>query len=412
MAETYKLFFRQCDVVPMEDGVAAVFNNETTDLRRYFEVTEVVTRSPSGFGGLGGSSGVQTMGAQWEIDRISAYTGGTAFANKIKRDTASADLPSQVTCVSFPDSVTTGDRLRRLVDAPTMTFAGGNNGWGTRMYGGSLKPYVTYSFASLYNFVGNDPVQRIVLREGEGLAFVLTSFGFPRAGQMNIVIRNASSGATYQFRSRDIGQAPAIGRASVALMNGSGSGITLEVDGIDFPLDGETNQTPGIRLVRIDGTYDESSNVTPVAMDGVSTPPAALVAKGGSLGTMLGGSKQGVQFDWNYTHGVSGLTVSAQQQINVFRRQSCIRPFGYQGNTPSPGLQRGWVETVLYSARAGDGIVLRPGQGLGVNAGRIGTFETSTHLFLNVEMTVLHYPPPSGGSGGGIRLAGHGGLAA
>ena len=201
MAQTFRAVFPRVDVLPLTDGLAAVYNAEATDCRRYFEVTRVAVRPISGFGGLSGAS---ALAAKLGIYRTTASSGGTALA-AIKRDTGSADLPGAVTCNIFPTAVTiSGAALRSLADAPSLVFAGSNQWAGARVYGGSYYAYQRGNAADILRQSGDDNVERIILREGEGVTLMLDSLGWPRSGQFNMTVRNEASGATYQFRSRDI----------------------------------------------------------------------------------------------------------------------------------------------------------------------------------------------------------------
>jgi hypothetical protein len=390
MAQALRALFQRVDVRPLTDGLAAIFNAEASDARRTFEVTRIVVRPPSATGAL---SGAAIMGAKLSLYRISAASGGEAVA-AVLRDTASSALPSQVVCAIMPDSVTvSGAALRSLSDSPTLTFAGSNQWTTARVYGGSLFSYQRGSNADILNLGGDTNVERVVLREGEGVALVLDSYGQSRAGQINITVRNESSGATYQYRSRAIGHPYLQGQAMVSLLNGSGSGVVLGVHISQYPNDGESN-LPSLRLARIEQVTDGSS-VTPTAHDTGTAVPAALQCSAGDMATKLYGFGGGVPIDWNVTHGAQ-MSVAAQQKGGTFRWGIGARQ--YPSLAVSPGLQApSEAERVLFDARAGSGIVLRPGEGLAVLAGRAGTLETSTFAYFDIEATVLHYPPPAGG---------------
>lgn len=389
MAQTLHALFQRVDVRPLTDGLAAIFNAEESDARRYFEVTRVAVRPSSGWGAANGA----TMGAAVvALYRITAMAGGAAVA-AVKRDTGSADLPAEVTCVTFPDSVTvSGAALRTLADAPSLTGTTGTNLWtSARVYGGGLSPYLRANQADVIRFQGDANVERLVLREGEGVAFRLERHGWPRAGAINVTVVDQSTSATYQFRSRDIGHPYLTGQAMVGIMNGAGSGVVLEVNASEFPNDGESNY-PVFRLAKIDRVTD-GDTVTPIAADSDNAVPAALVCTAGDFASGLYGSGQGVQYDWQTTHGAT-FSIAQQQNVGTLRRTTGLRPWRNVG--VSPGLMAGNEGVELFAAPAGSGIVLRPREGLALLAGRAGALETSTFAFFDVEATVLHYPPPSG----------------
>lgn len=390
MAQTFRALFQRVDVRPLTDGLAAVFNAEATDDRRYFEVTRVVVRMPGGFGGLSGTS---ALAAKVGLYRTTATSGGSAVT-PVKRDTGSANLPAQVTCTEFPTSVTvSGAALRSLADAPSLLFAGTNQWPCARTYGGSLAAYQRSNTADILRQGGDSNIELVVLREGEGLVLRLDTFGWPRAGQINLTVRNMSSGATYQFRTRDIGHPYLIGEPIISLFNGSGSGVVLGVYASEYPNDGEAN-FPTFRLARIDGVSGGDA-VTPWASDTDNSVPAALQCWAGDMETRLAGSTQGVPYDWQYTHGAL-MSVAVQQRGGTLRGITGIDPAYNVGL--SPGLQIGQDEKVIFSARAGDGIVLRPNEGVALLAGRGGALETSTFAYLDVAMQILHYPPASSGT--------------
>lgn len=386
MAETYRVLFHGVDVLPLTDGLAAIYNAETSDQNRYFEVTRVAVRPYGVFGGL---SGTLPLSGKLSAYRTTATSGGEAVA-AIKRDTGSADLPAEVTCTIYPSSVTTtGNALRGIIDAPSMIFASTNQWLAARVYGGSYSAYMRQNNADTLRFSGDANVERIVLREGEGVALVLGTYGWPRSGQVNITLREETTGETYQYRSRDIGTPALLGQAYISLFNGSGSGVVLGVNSIEFPLDGEHN-FPVFRMARIDGVLG-GETVTPMAADTANSAPAALVCTKGDFNAKLVGEYSGVPYDWNYTHGLGGMTIASQQKAGQVRGISGIDLYWNVGQTP--GLQIGQDETILWNAKSGAGIVLRPGDGFALLAGRAGALETSTFAYLEVEMTVIHYPP-------------------
>jgi len=404
--ETFSAVFPGVDVLPLTDGLAAVFNAEDTDARRTFEVTRIVARTPAAWGGqnafiVGGIIGAATLA----LYRTTAATGGeTVEAHK--RDTGSADLPAQVTCALFPTQVTlSGAPLRTVADAPTTQLSTSGllsaTFFSQRNYGGALTTYMKQNTADLFRFGGDSTIQRLVLREGEGLALCMASFGQPRSGQFNLTVRNASSGATYQFRSRDIGHARGLGDCLFSIFNASGSGVVLEVNSIEYPNDGEHN-FPTYRLARIDAA-SIAPNITAAAMDTANAVPAALQCYAGDFATKLAGSDTaGLQYDWQSTHGAT-FPVAQQQNAGVMRRTSGIKPTW--APTLNQGFQSGNEEHIIFEAKAGAGIVLNPREGLALLAGRAGIIENSTFLYLDFEFTVLHYPPPAAPGGGGNTYA-------
>ena len=278
MAQTFRALFPRVDVLPLTDGLAAIFNAEATDDRRSFEVTRVAVRPSSAWGAAtGGGANLSPLAAKISIYRTTASSGGVAVT-AVKRDTNSAALPAQVTCNIFPDSVTiSGAALRSLADAQALGFATGNTWQSARVYGGSFYAYQRSHSADTLRFSGDANIERIVLREGQGLAMVLDAYGWPRSGSINITVRDEVSGATYQFRSRNIGYPYLTGQALISFFNDAGSGVVLGVHASEYPLDGESN-FPVFRLARIEGV-SAGDAITPTAADTANSVPAALITK-------------------------------------------------------------------------------------------------------------------------------------
>lgn len=390
-AETFSVVFESCNIVPSKDVLAAIYNAEDTDCRRYFEVTSVVIRTPSGWGNTIGTS---LIGQQYQVQRITAHSGGFVLP-AIERDTGSTALPSQVVALRMPTSLTLTDSFRRMIAAEGYFYLASTNQWtSSRVYGGcGINSYQRIDQGSVWYSLNNSPVERIVLREGEGIALSLASFGQPRSGEFNLVVRNTSSGATYQFRSDAVGTPGCVGQGVVSLLNGAGSGVILEVAHIEWMPNGETTY-PGFRLAKIDKIIDAATTVTPIANDTSHSAPAALQCSGGSSSRYLWGWGNAIQYDF---YG-SFIGVTAQQNIATLRRKSDLHPFfNMSGNTP--GIAPGQDANILFEAKAGSGIILRQSEGLALLAGRVGNLDTSTFAYFNVEMTVLHYPPPTGGGG-------------
>jgi hypothetical protein len=116
------------------------------------------------------------------------------------------------------------------------------------------------------------------------------------------------------------------------------------------------------------------------------------------------------QADYYQTHGTAygpnavllQAWTKAQIDAGTFSRSTRAQDFRAIGETS--GMRTGTIDDdLLFSAKAGEGIIIKPGTGLGLVAGRdvasngtqaIGN--TSTFINFDIEAVILHYPPPAG----------------
>jgi len=400
MPETFYIYQRAVDVRPLEDGLFAIFNDETSDNRRYFELVNLLLSPVAPMANT--TAGVGRAGAL-ALFRTTASSGGDAVS-PIKHNTASASLPSQVTCTTNPDSVTTtGVALKRMADAPNYFLNLANSSLSSRQFGGGLASWRHDSFATLGDFGASVSCEPIVLREGEGVAVTQTEYGVPHSMIVAMIVTNTATGATYLYRSVDVATDAIIGGAIASLFNASGSGVVLAVRVAWVPLDGETNASnlaamPAInlRLARIQGLDTAAAATTPIKADTSTSIPSALRTVVGPFRSRLEGSWQ---WDWPYTHGAT-ISILPQQNAGVFRRNPSMKAFGAVGFSLN-GIQRSGLGDInIFSAEPGSGIIVRPGEGLGLLAGTAGLLSSSTFINYNIEATILHYPPPSAPAGG------------
>ena len=400
MPETFYIYQRAVDVRPLEDGLFAIFNDETSDNRRYFELVNLrlspvapITNNTAGVGRAGALA----------LFRTTASSGGDAVS-PIKHDTASASLPSQVTCTTNPDSVTTtGVALKRMADAPCYFFSVANSSLSTRAFSGGLMSWRHDSFATLGDFGASVSCEAVILREGQGVAITQTEYGTPHSMIVAMHVTNTSTGATYLYRSVDVSTDAMIDAPLISLFNGSGSGVVLAVRVALIPQDGENNASNvttmaaiNLRLARIQGLDTSADATTPIKADTSTSIPSALRTVVGPFRSRLEGSWQ---WDWPYTHGAT-ISILQQQNAGVFRRNPAMKPFGAVGFSLNGIQLDGLGDIDIFSAEPGSGIIVRPGEGLGLLAGAAGLLSNSTFINYNIEATILHYPPPSAPAGG------------
>jgi hypothetical protein len=408
MPETLYIKLDAVDVRPLEDGLLAFFNTESSDDRRYFELVSlrVSPAAPTSNNTAGvGRSGMMS------IRRISALSGGNA-ASVIKMDTGDASLPSQVSVVSDPDSVTLGDVFRRIADAPAYSFSIANSQFSSRTYGGSMLTHQKSHMADIWRGGESADVEPIILREGEGLAIVQDSYGTQHSMQTAAVITNTATGATYICRSTDLSTDRRLSEANFAIFNGTGSGVVLAVRLWVLPMDGEAVMTPPLRLCRIAGLAMGGDMVTPLRPDTSKSVPSALSIKSGPFQPVIEGEWQA---DYYSTHGqaFAGTAAAlaawnkAQIDAGTFSRATSTQNFRAIGEVPG-GIRVGTLkDDMLFDAQPGKGILIKPGDGLALVAGRdvasggtqaVGS--NSTFINFDIEATILHYPPPSAPAGG------------
>ena len=164
------------------------------------------------------------------LQRCSAASGGELLTFG-KSDSGFADLPSQVEARTFPDSVTVvgSSAIRRLMlqarwhaTAALATFV-------ARATGASAAGFDSSEVASFTDAA----VQPYVLREGEGLVLTNVNDHSHMGYALSFLLKDATNNRTY--RVRDLID-PLGGSAShiFSLLNGSGSGIVLEVHRIQL----------------------------------------------------------------------------------------------------------------------------------------------------------------------------------
>jgi len=408
MPETLYLKLDAVDVRPLEDALLAIFNNETSDNRRYFELVSLRV-SPSA--PISNNTAGVGRAASMSIARITAVSGGDTVT-PIKNDTADASLPSQVVISNNPDSVTATDIFRRIADAPAYSLTAANTQFSSRTYGGSMMTHQKGHYADIWRGGESADVEPIILREGQGIGLFQDSYGSQHSMQTAAVITNIATGATYICRSTDLSTDRRLGEANLAIFNGSGSGVVLAVKLWVLPMDGESVLQPALRICRVSGIGLGGDTITPIKPDTSKSIPSALVVKGGPLQPRISGEWQD---DYYQTHGLTYQGTAAllsawnkaQVDAGTLSRALMTNIFPAIGETKI-GMQRSSLgNDLLFSAEAGSGILIKPGDGLALVAGTAlatggtqATGSNSTFINFDVEATILHYPPPSAPAGG------------
>ncbi len=408
MPETLYIKLDAVDVRPLEDGLLGIFNNESADERRYFELVSLRVSPAAPLSNT--TAGVGRSGAM-SIRRITALSGGDTVT-PIRMDTSDAALPSQVLVRNDPDSVTATDIFRRIADAPAYSLSAANTQLSSRSYGGSMVTHQKSHYADIWRGGESADVESIILREGQGLAIFQDEYGTQHSMQTAAVVTNTATGATYICRSVDLSTDRRLGEANFAIFNGSGSGVVLAVKLWVLPMDGEAITVPQLRLCRIAGIALGGDTVTPILPDTSKSVPSALQIVSGSFQPRIAGEWQP---DYYTTHGAAftggGVNTQAWNKAQVdagtLNRFAMTQNFRAIGETPA-GIRIGTLDDdILFSAEPGSGIIIKPGDGLGLVAGTAvlsgGTQavgNTSTFINYDIEAVLLHHPPPATPSGG------------
>jgi len=407
MPETLYIKLDAVDVRPLEDGLFAIFNNETADDRRYFELVSLRVSPSAPLSNT--TAGVGRTGMM-SIARITALSGGDSVT-PIRMDTADTALPAQVLVRNNPDTATATDIFRRIADAPAYSLTVGNSQFSSRTYGGSMMSHQKSHFADIFRGGESVNVEPIILREGEGVGLFQDQYGTQHSMQTAAVVTDTATGATYICRSTDLSTDRRLGEPTFAIFNGTGSGVVLAVRLWVLPMDGEAVLTPGLRLCRIAGLALGGDTVTPIRPDTSKSVPSALQVVSGSFQPVISGEWQA---DYYSTHGLIFQNAAsalqgwnkAQIDAGTFSRSTRAQDFRAIGEIP--GMRAGTMDDdLLFSAKAGEGIIIKPGDGLAVVAGREvalasgpggtqATGNTSTFINFDIEAVILHYPPPAG----------------
>ncbi|MCG3176987.1 MAG: hypothetical protein MOGMAGMI_01951 [Candidatus Omnitrophica bacterium] len=219
-----------------------------------------------------------TTPGNYDLYRITAHTGtGDAIA-AMKLDSNNAALPSQVVLARRPATVTTsgsqwdGARAIPLAnDTRTLGYGFAATPWAQRLH----RQDATTAER-----------QRMTLREGEGIAVSLNNLtGLVYRFMVTLTVRVAATGAchTYTFPVT-----PAV-LPLFSLLNGSGSGVVLEVVSLAYREIG-TGVIPQIALEPIDGIGD-GDTLTPVPLDSTASIGTIVAKRNAKI--LMRGAKHG-----------------------------------------------------------------------------------------------------------------------
>jgi hypothetical protein len=230
----------------------AVFNNYGSNKK--ISITEIKTNYMTAQG-----KDVATFAVGLtRIERVSAMSGG-ADITPAKMSESADDLPAQVIIKANPTAVTLTSTMRRFTVGSEFNI--------TRVLACQVADW--HGAGDLCNALkyapgrGDSGVQRFFMDEGEGVLLYLPQATYPlsQTRQINIILRNPSTNATYQIEWTDklSGEENQVG-----IFNGSGSSIDLEIVSIRVYEIG-TDELPVFYIERFSGEPIGGSSITPIS---------------------------------------------------------------------------------------------------------------------------------------------------
>lgn len=285
-------------------------------------------------------TGPQTPTSTMEVRRITAITGGTPVA-PVKLDSANADLPSQITSVFAPDSVTGTTSLRRTFICSGANFTRALANLSSMLNGDSRAGFDSGEFMKM---TGEVELQKPTLNEGEGLAVVFTANGPTFCFGLTVMVRDRATNETHRFNDM-IEPRFLSGNVAWAILNGAGSGISLEILRIQIRELG-TDEIPYITYEPIEGFDSAAEDAVYLMADSAETVPANVFIKK-NCNTMRAGSKYG------------GIMSSP-----AFRRVTLGEPPYGPGISGGPQIARRGLFSPDMDTRGAAPITLNEGQGV------------------------------------------------
>lgn len=219
-----------------------------------------------------------TTPGNYYLYRITAHTGTDDAIAAVKLDSNNAALPSQVVLARRPATVTTSGS--QWDGARAIPLANDTRAMG---YGFAATPWAQRLHRQDATTAER---QRMTLREGEGIAVSLNNLtGLVYRFMVTLTVRVAATGAchTYTFPVT-----PAV-LPLFSLLNGSGSGVVLEVVSLAYQEIG-TGVIPQIALEPIDGIGD-GDTLTPVPLDSTASIGTIVAKRNAKI--LMRGAKHG-----------------------------------------------------------------------------------------------------------------------
>lgn len=302
------------------------------------------------------------------VQKITALTGGETVA-PTKLDSNNATLPAQVSTVKYPSATTlTGSPILRVALFPTfnvtrvlsaMASASGSH---SRIGPGQLLRWGDATTSQ---------TQKITLREGEGIVLGMNGGNNALPIEYNVAlwIRNQSSGACYQIRERVFSSELGM----LAVLNGSGSGVILEIFNIEL-IEAGTDDMASFTVEGIDlADISNGENVTPVSHDSTNTLPADIRCIRNAHVKSAG-----------FNEGVK-IAIPQRRRVAMVTYQ--------QGGVATPPVSI--LKNPLFRAQEGYEMVLREGKGIGIfkrTTGGVGRFDIAITFTIDGALGSVVFP--------------------
>lgn len=350
-----------------DQALVCLFNNETADARRYFTLLRCDVKPHT--------ATIATPGTL-VLGKITAVSNGDAVET-VKASTDASDLPSQVVIRTEADVTVAGQVFTSQLFIPIATT-------GLSLRGSGWLPTAAINTALVFNSgYADSAVQRLSLAEGEGIALTAqsgTSPGTNAGWLLTGAIRVAATGATHYFNTTIDGDAQGV--SALAIMNGSGSGVTVELVNLNCielgppTITTVTTDAPLVRFAKITG-FDGGSAQTPFKPDSSVSTPAAMQLYANRterpmtpyLATAKDGNLSADDFGYPQTN------------VALYRKQGIFgRALMNMNSVLGPGRTGAWMSEFRNSGLAGknnvqhgyhfigdanvSGIVLNPARGL------------------------------------------------
>lgn len=214
----------------------------------------------------------------FEIQRITDVTGGRTLA-VTKFDEDSASLPSQVV-VRLNGRATTSSTIREIYHTPGVSV--GSNTAPISTAGAAIVGVGAIPLGSVFRNKSTS-IQNIVLREGQGITITATAPTSPHRLSACLIFRNANTLATYCAYTTAC-PPTMVNDNIISLMNGSGSGVTLELVSMELISLGDGSNTtfyPSMRFTFLHNMSDgpRTEDITPIAMDTNAVFPSDIDVK-------------------------------------------------------------------------------------------------------------------------------------
>lgn len=288
-----------------------------------------------------------TVQTQMGVTRITAATGGDAIT-AVPLDSSNTALPSQVVVAGNPATITTsGTVISRVAITPQQNVVRALAG--LRQSGGGR-----FDMGRLYGAQPHTDAQRITLREGQGVAVTMQDAAFtPVEIEWSVTFRVAATGATWTATGWDT----TCTLPAFSLMNGSGSGVVLEIVNISVWEAGE-DALPQFSIEAIDA-INNGATLTPVSFDTTNTALGTVTARANTT-VLSAGAKYGALIVTPRRRAVAGVAQGRGPGLAVMN---------IEGIAPV---------SVFASPASGLGMVVREGEGLAIiqrNTGKLGRFD-------------------------------------